>query len=97
MSFFRNNIISIIGLAITCGGILLHVGMTQAKFEALQAKVAKMEVEGSPYLQQRVLVLERDMTRLETESKDQTKLLSEVNTKLAVVVSWIEEQKRQAK
>lgn len=111
-NFLKDNIVSLIGLAITCGGLLIHIGVTKAELTQHRISIDKFENHGSPVSQRalaEIAVLRsslveykfevkekvKEMEQIQRETqKEVTQKLDELNRQVTVVVTWIEEQKR---
>lgn len=85
-NFFRDNIVSLIGLAITCGGLLVHVGVTKAELAATKAELVEFKIE----TRAKIRDVESD-TKQTLEKINDT--LNRLDKQVAIVVNHIERQK----
>ncbi len=86
-NFWKNNIVAIIGLFLTIGGLLIHVGFTKATIEANQSELSDFKKDTNDKIKE-IESLSR------TNNEKVNDKLDTLNRQMAVVVSWIEEQKR---
>lgn len=87
MNFFKDNIVSLIGLAITCGGLLVHVGITKAEIESTKRELAEFKVEAKEKI--------RDAEQLSRSNSEKvSEKLDNLNRQVAVIASWVEDQKK---
>ena len=87
MNFFRNNIVSLVGLFLTIGGLLIHVGFTKAEIASTQKELVEFKSETKEKIRD-IEILNR------TTSEKVNEKLDDLNKNMAVVISWIDEQKR---
>ncbi len=86
--FWKNNIVAVIGLSITIGALLIHVGVTKGNIESSKKEFSEFKIETKEKI--------RDMEILNRVTSEKVnEKLDDLNKQVAVVVSWIEEQKRQ--
>lgn len=87
MSFFKDNIVSLIGLAITCCGLMVHVGVTKAEIDATKRELAEFKVEAKEKI--------RDAEQLSRVNAEKvSEKLDTLNRQVAVIISWVEDQKK---
>lgn len=109
--FLKNNLVSGICMLITIAGIFINIGMYKSELATLKTDVAELKTTGTP-LEQRNAASISELEDYKKESKDKIKdietlarqsndklndKLDSLNSKVAVVVSWIEDQKHERK
>jgi hypothetical protein len=79
-NFWKDNIISILGLIITIGGLLIHIGVTRSQIESTRIDVDDLKAHGSIVAQkseQRLAILER---AVEIHKSDEDRRMREMET-----------------
>lgn len=98
--FLQHNAVSLFGLLITLGTLLIHIGVSKQKLASVSERLATIDLNGSQYsklLDQRVSQHQRELAEVRSDQHSYSRdlvemkvLLSSVTTKIDSILKSVE-------